>query len=84
MQTNNRKVKMQTNKSTLAEEMFNQANMINNVSRTGSLYGKLFAIKDMQIYLLKQEKLLNEEIEKLEKGNKWVKQEWIPNLEIRF
>ena len=59
---------MQTNKSTLAEEMFNQANMINNVSRTGSLYGKLFAIKDMQIYLLKQEKLLNEEIEKLEKG----------------
>jgi len=68
MQTNNRKVKMQTNKSTLAEEMFNQANMINNVSRTGSLYGKLFAIKDMQIYLLKQEKLLNEEIEKLEKG----------------
>ena len=49
--------------------MFDSANMINNVSRTGSLYGKLFAIKDMQIYLLKQEKLLNEEIEKLEKGN---------------
>ena len=68
MQTNNRKEKMQTYKNTLAEEMFNQANMINNVSRTGSLYGKLFAIKDMQIYLLKQEKLLNEEIEKLEKG----------------
>ena len=59
---------MQTNKNTLADEMFEQANMINNVSRTGSLYGKLFAIKDMQIYLLKQEKLLNEEIEKLEKG----------------
>ena len=68
MQTNNRKVKMQTNKKTIAEEMFEQANMINNVSRTGNLYGKLFAIKDMQIYLLKQEKLLNEEIEKLEKG----------------
>ena len=59
---------MQTNKKTLADEMFDSANMINNVSRTGSLYGKLFAIKDMQIYLLKQEKLLNEEIEKLEKG----------------
>ena len=68
MQTNNRKVKMQTNKKTIAEEMFDSANMINNVSRTGNLYGKLFAIKDMQIYLLKQEKLLNEEIEKLEKG----------------
>ena len=65
---------MQTNKKTIAEEMFDSANMINNVSRTGNLYGKLFAIKDMQIYLLKQEKLLNDEIEKLEKGkNKWVK-----------
>ena len=59
---------MQTNKKTLADEMFDSANMINNVSRTGSLYGKLFAIKYMQIYLLKQEKLINEEIEKLEKG----------------
>jgi len=60
---------MQTNKKTITDEMFDSANMINNVSRTGNLYGKLFAIKDMQIYLLKQEKLLNEEIEKLEKGN---------------
>ena len=60
---------MQTNKNTLADAMFDNANMINNVSRTGNLYGKLFAIKDMQIYLLKEEKLLNEEIEKLEKGN---------------
>ena len=59
---------MQTNKKTIADEMFDSANMINNVSRSGQLYGKLFAIKDMQIYLLKQEKLLNEEIEKLEKG----------------
>ena len=42
MQTNNRKVKMQTNKKTIAEEMFDSANMINNVSRTGNLYGKLF------------------------------------------
>ena len=63
-----RKEKMQTNKKTLADEMFDSANMINNVSRSGQLYGKLFAIKDMQIYLLKQEKLLNDEIEKLEKG----------------
>ena len=68
MITNNRQEKMQTNKKTIADEMFDSANMINNVSRTGNLYGKLFAIKDMQIYLLKQEKLLNEEIEKLEKG----------------
>ena len=58
---------MQTNKKTIADEMFDSANMINNVSRTGNLYGKLFAIKDMQIYLLKQEKLLQDEIEREEK-----------------
>ena len=58
---------MQTNKKTIAEEMFESANAIHKVSRTGSLYGKLFAIKDMQIYLLKQEKLLQEEIESEER-----------------
>ena len=57
---------MQTNKKTLADEMFDNAKMINNVSRTGSLYGKLFAIKDMQIHLLKQEKLLQDELEREE------------------
>ena len=63
-----RKEKMQTNKKTLADEMFEQANMINNVSRTANLYGKLFALKDMQIHLLKEEKKIKDEIEKLEKG----------------
>ena len=58
---------MQTNKD-IAKEMFDSANAIHKVSRSGTLYGKLFAIKDMQIYLLKQEKLINDEIEKLEKG----------------
>ena len=70
MQTNNRQEKMQTNKKTIADEMFDSANMINNVSRTGNLYGQLFAIKDMQVHLLKQEKLLNDEILKLEKGQR--------------
>ena len=59
---------MQTNKKTLEDEMFNQANMINNVSRTANLYGKLFALKDMQIYLLKEEKKIKDEIETIEKG----------------
>ena len=59
---------MQTNKE-IVKEVFDSANAIHKVSRSGTLYGKLFAIKDMQIYLLKEEKLLNEEIEKLEKGN---------------
>ena len=59
---------MQTNKNTLADEAFDMANSINNVSRTANLYGKLFAIKDMQIHLLKQEKLIKDEIETIEKG----------------
>ena len=46
---------MQTNKKTNpAGDAFDMVNSINKVSRTGSLYGKLFAIKDMQIYLLEQ------------------------------
>ena len=56
-----------TNKKTNpAGEVFDMANQINKVSRTGSLYGKLFAIKDMQIHLLEQEKMLKEEIEREE------------------
>ena len=58
---------MQTNKKTIAEEMFESANAIHKVSRSGTLYGKLFAIKDMQIFLLEQEKKLKEEIEREEK-----------------
>jgi len=57
---------MQTNKKTIAQEMFDSADAIHKVSRTGNLYGKLLAIKDMQIHLLKQEKLLQEEIEREE------------------
>ena len=54
---------MQTNKQ-ISDQMFGTANAITNVSRTANLYGKLLAIKDMQIYLLKQEKMLEEEIKK--------------------
>ena len=60
---------MQTNKEIkkeISDQMFESANAITKVSRTGSLYGKLFAIKDMQIHLLKQEKLLQDEIEREE------------------
>ena len=56
-------MKMQTNKKTLSDQMFDTAMTITNASRTANLYGKLLAIKDMQIYLLKQEKLLQEQIE---------------------
>ena len=59
---------MQTNKKTIADEMFDNANMINKVSLTGNLYGKLFAIKDMQIYLLEEEKKIKEELERENKN----------------
>ena len=54
---------MQTNKKTISDELFDSANAIHKVSRTANLYGKLLAVKDMQIHLLKQEKLLQEQIE---------------------
>ena len=57
---------MQTNKE-ITKQMFDSVDTIHKVSRTGSLYGKLLAIKDMQIYLLKQEKLLQEQIEREER-----------------
>ena len=41
---------MQTNKKpNIALEAFDMAKSIQDVSRSGSLYGKLFAIKDMQM-----------------------------------
>jgi hypothetical protein len=60
----NRKVKMQTNKKTLADEMFEHANMINNASRTANLYGKLFALQETQIYILSEIKKVKEQIER--------------------
>ena len=53
-------------KTNPAGDAFDVVNSITKVSRAGSLYGKLFAIKDMQIYLLEQEKVLKEQIEREE------------------
>jgi len=61
---------MQTNKKTnIATEAFDMANQINKVSRTGSLYGQLFAIKDMQIHLQQEENKIKEQIEREEKNH---------------
>ena len=49
-----------------AGDAFDISNSINNVSRTGMLYGKLFAIKDMQIHLLQLEKLIKDQLEREE------------------
>ena len=59
---------MQTNKNNTSDQAFDLAKSMNNASRVANLYGKLFAIKDMQIYLLEQEKKLNEEIEREDKN----------------
>ena len=58
---------MQTNKINIADEMFKTADAINKVSRSGTLYGKLFAIKDMQIHLQEQENKIKEQIESEER-----------------
>ena len=56
---------MQTNKQTnIATETFDMAKSIQDVSRIGNLYGKLFAIKDMQIHLQEQVNKIKEEIKK--------------------
>ena len=60
-------MKMQTNKE-IAKEMFDTANAIHKVSRTGNLYGKLLAIKDMQIYLLKEENKIKANIKTFEES----------------
>ena len=57
---------MQTNKQ-ISDQMFDTAKTITNVSRTGNLYGKLFAIKDMQLHLQQQENKIKEELEREER-----------------
>ena len=59
---------MLTNKQ-ISDQALDTVNTITNVSRSASLYGKLLAIKDMQIHLLTQEKLLQEQIEREEKSH---------------
>ena len=59
---------MQTNKKT-SDQAFDMAKTIQDVSRGGSLYGKLFAIKDMQLHLLQEENKIKEQIEREEKNH---------------
>ena len=58
---------MQTNKNNMSDQAFDLAKSMNNASRVANLYGKLFAIKDMQIHLLKQEKLIKDQLESEER-----------------
>ena len=69
---------MLTNKQ-ISDQALDTDNTITNVSRSASLYGKLLAIKDMQIYLLRQEKLLEANIKTLEES-KEIEREENPNV----
>ena len=52
--------------SALADTMFDLSKSISNASTTANLYGKLFMLRDMQIFLIKQETEINEQIKKAE------------------
>ena len=55
---------MQTDKkpSALSNELFDITKSFSNMSRSGQLYGRLNMIKDMQIYLSKEEREVKKEI----------------------
>ena len=58
---------MQTNKKTIADEAFDMVNTINSASTTANLYGKLFALQEMQIHILSEVKKVKEQIEREDK-----------------
>ena len=55
---------MQTDKkpSELSSQLFDMTKSFSNMSRTGQLYGRLSMIKDMQLYLVKEEVKVKKEI----------------------
>ena len=60
---------MQTDKkpSALSNELFDITKSFSNMSRSGQLYGRLNMIKDMQVYLVKEETEVKKQIEESEK-----------------
>jgi hypothetical protein len=53
---------MQTKNKSIADEMFEHAKIITKASTTANLYGKLFALQEMQIYVLSEIKKVKEQI----------------------
>ena len=58
--------------SALSNELFDMSKSFSNMSRSGQLYGRLNMIKDMELYLAKEEVKVKKEIEENEK-------EFLPN-----
>ena len=65
---------MQTDKkpSELSSQLFDMTKSFSNMSVSGQLYGRLNMIKDMELYLAKEEVKVKKEIEENEK-------EFLPN-----
>ena len=59
---------MQTKNKTIADETSEHANILNHVSTTANLYGKLFALQEMQIHILSEIKKVKEQIESEERN----------------
>ena len=59
---------MQTDKkpSELSTQLFDMTKSFSNMSRSGQLYGRLNMIKDMELYLAKEEVKVKKEIEENE------------------
>jgi len=59
---------MQSNKkpSELSTQLFDMSKSFSNMSRSGQLYGRLNMIKDMELYLAKEELKVKKEIEENE------------------
>ena len=49
--------------SALSNELFDLTKSFSNMSRSGQLYGRLNMIKDMQLYLVKEEVKVKKEID---------------------
>ena len=49
-----------------SKDLFDLSKSISNASTSSRLYGKLFMLKEMQIFLAEQEKEINEQIKKTE------------------
>jgi hypothetical protein len=59
-------MQMDKKPSALSNDLFDLSKTISNASTTANLYGKLFMLRDMQIFLIKQETEINEQIKKAE------------------
>ena len=54
-------------KTNPAGDTFDVVNSITKVSRSGQLYGKLFALQEMQIHILSEIKKVKQQIEREDK-----------------